>query len=158
MLPTHDEGIFLYIHHKLCTCLLLLISLAVLSGFVEWRRLSILGKKRVNDGILLLLLLFDVMSSILSVLLGSHTRGTVSHAQLSIVSINYSVAFRHNRLAARYLSTCDANTRLSKVCGKKQKFNRFSHVRKTRVTTTNFNLLLQIISLLILCSKHLSCA
>jgi hypothetical protein len=110
----------------LCTGLILLISLTVLSGFVEWNRLSILGKKRVNDDTPLLFLLSDVMPSILSILLGSHTRGTVSHAQLSIVIINYSEPFRHNRLPARHFSTCNANK--SKVCGKKQKFNRYCHV------------------------------
>jgi hypothetical protein len=35
VLLTHDGGIFLYIHHRLCTCMLILISLTVLSEFVE---------------------------------------------------------------------------------------------------------------------------
>lgn len=101
MLLSHDEEIFLCVQHNFCTNLLLLISLSMLSGF--GRRLSILGKKRVNDDILLLSLLSDVLSSILSILLGPHTRGTVSHARLSILIINYSTAFRHNSLAARYV-------------------------------------------------------
>jgi hypothetical protein len=84
-------------------------------------RISILNKERINDvDTLLLFLLSDVVSSILSILRGFHTRGKISHAQLSIVIVNYSAAFRHNRLAARYCFHA-TEIHISNVCGKKKR-------------------------------------
>ena len=83
-------------------------------------RLSIFNKKRINDvGTLLLYLFSDVVSSILSFLRGLHTRGKISHAHLSIMIVNYSAAFRHNMLTARYCSHA-TQIRISEVCGKKR--------------------------------------
>jgi hypothetical protein len=83
-------------------------------------RLSIFNKKRINDvGTLLLFLFSDVVSSILSFLRVFHTRGEISHAQLSIVLVNYSATFRHNMLVARYRLHA-TEIRINEGCGKKR--------------------------------------